>query len=139
MHILYQAGPLFTRAEIMWHKDLTLRLERAGYTVIWPGALLTDEQIREAGEAGPGLIYETCRSAIDRCTAMVALLDGPQVDDGTAWEIGYAHAKGIPVYGIRTDLRRAGETPHSAINSVIQGSLAGLASTPDELLTLLRR
>ena len=37
------------------------------------------------------------RAAIDACDVVVALLDGAQVDDGTAWEIGYAYAKGKPV------------------------------------------
>ena len=46
-------------------------------------------------------------------TFMIALLDGSQVDDGTAWEIGYFYAKESPeqkIIGIRTDFRRAGES-----------------------------
>ncbi len=35
-------------------------------------------------------IFEGCRDAIHAATHVVALLDGTQVDDGTAWEIGYA-------------------------------------------------
>ena len=40
---------------------------------------------------------------------MVAMLDGPQVDDGTAWEMGYFSCRGKKILGIRTDFRRAGE------------------------------
>jgi nucleoside 2-deoxyribosyltransferase len=39
---------------------------------------------------------------------MIALLDGPQVDDGTGWEIGYFYARRRPeqkIIGIRTDFR----------------------------------
>jgi nucleoside 2-deoxyribosyltransferase len=36
---------------------------------------------------------------------VVAVLDGVDVDSGTAWEIGYAYAKGKPVIGLRTDFR----------------------------------
>ena len=67
----------------------------------------------------------------------MALLDGTQVDDGTAWEIGYAYAKGLPIYGIRTDFRHAGETGHSTVNSMIEGCLTELASNVEDLLEVL--
>jgi nucleoside 2-deoxyribosyltransferase len=35
----------------------------------------------------------------------VAILDGPDSDSGTCIEIAYAHAKGKPVIGVRTDFR----------------------------------
>jgi nucleoside 2-deoxyribosyltransferase len=65
------------------------------------------------------------------------LLDGQQVDDGTAWEIGYAYARGIPVYGLRTDVRHAGETPYSHVNSMIEGGLAGFTQNVEELVRML--
>ena len=34
---------------------------------------------------------------------VVALLDGFHVGAGTAWELGYAYAKGIPTIGLKTD------------------------------------
>ena len=138
-HIIYQAGPLFTGAEQSFHRELAARLRMAGHTVIWPGDLLTAKQIAEAEAHAPSLIFNACREAIDRCTVMVALLDGAQVDDGTAWEIGYAYARGIPVYGIRTDARRAGETQYSYVNSMIQGCLAGFARSAEGLERMLGR
>ncbi|MDR2696506.1 MAG: nucleoside 2-deoxyribosyltransferase [Deltaproteobacteria bacterium] len=137
MRTIYQAGPLFSEAEQTFHRALSARLREAGHTVIWPGDLLTEAQIEAAGPHAPKLIFTTCHNAIDRCSCMVALLDGPQVDDGTAWEIGYAYARGIPVYGLRTDGRRAGETPHSRVNSMIQGCLAGFARSAGELVRML--
>ena len=133
MRTIYQAGPLFTEAEQTWHKALSARLKASGYNVIWPGNLLTDEQIQNAGANASTLIFDTCRVGIERCTCVVALLDGTQVDDGTAWEIGYAYARGLPIYGIRTDFRHAGETRHS----MIEGCLSGLAKNVEELLALL--
>lgn len=49
---------------------------------------------------------------------VIAVLDGPIVDDGTAWETGcyYAPRRG-KVIGIRTDFRRAGESEGSRINN----------------------
>lgn len=34
---------------------------------------------------------------------VVAVLDGLHVGAGTAWELGYAYAKGIPSIGLKTD------------------------------------
>lgn len=34
---------------------------------------------------------------------VVAILDGLHVGAGTAWELGYSYAKGIPAIGIKTD------------------------------------
>lgn len=137
MHTIYQAGPLFTEAEQAWHKALSARLRNAGHTVIWPGDLLTDGQIHDAGANATALIFDTCRLGIERCTCVVALLDGTQVDDGTAWEIGYAYARGLPIYGIRTDFRHAGETRHSTVNSMIEGCLTKLVRSIAELLVVL--
>lgn len=136
-HVIYQAGPLFSEAEQSFHREMSARLREAGHTVIWPGDLLTEGQIEAAGPHAPSLIFTTCRDAIGRCTCMVALLDGTQVDDGTAWEIGYAYARGLSIYGLRTDARRAGETPHSYVNSMIQGCLTGFARSVEELARLL--
>ena len=137
MHTIYQAGPLFTKAEQAWHKALSARLREAGHEVIWPGDLLSEEQIQNAGANASALIFDTCRLGIERSTCIVALLDGTQVDDGTAWEIGYAYAKGLPIYGIRTDFRHAGETRHSTVNSMIEGGLTRLVRGVDELFVVL--
>ena len=77
-------------------------------------------------------------AAIDVCDVVVALLDGTQVDDGTAWEIGYAFAKGKPVVGIRTDFRNAGDTDHGKVNAMIEGSCVGIARDFDGVLKLLK-
>jgi len=50
---------------------------------------------------------------------MIALLDGSQVDDGTAREIGYFFAKKSPeqkIIGIGTDFMRAGESEDVVVN-----------------------
>ena len=38
------------------------------------------------------------KEAIDQCDAMFAILDG--TDSGTLFEVGYARAKGKPVYAL---------------------------------------
>ena len=70
--------------------------------------------------------------------AVVALLDGTQVDDGTAWEIGYAYAKGIPVIGIRTDFRKSGDTQHPCVNAMIKGSCLAIVKDAESVLNILK-
>jgi len=53
---------------------------------------------------------------------MIALLDGSQVDDGTAWGIGYFTARKSPeqkIIGIRTDFRRVGKSEGTFNDSAI--------------------
>ena len=41
---------------------------------------------------------------IDAGDAVLAILDGPDADSGTSVELGYAHARGIPVVDALTTL-----------------------------------
>jgi nucleoside 2-deoxyribosyltransferase len=52
--------------------------------------------------------------------AVLAVLDGPDVDSGTAAEIGYAAALGKPVIGLRTDTRRSGDNDATIVNLQIE-------------------
>ena len=53
---------------------------------------------------------------IRACDAVAAVLDGVDVDSGTASEIGYAAALGKRVYGLRTDSRRTGDNEGAPVN-----------------------
>ena len=134
---IYQAGPLFSAAEIRWHKDFKQQLAAAGYVVQWPGDFFSQQEIDAWGADASKRIMERDRAAIDACDVVVALLDGAQVDDGTAWEIGYAYAKGKPVIGIRTDFRNAGDTSYGRVNAMIEGSCVAIAKDLAGVLKLL--
>ena len=136
---IYQAWPLFSEAERNWHLGFKQKLVAAGHEVMWPGEFFTQDEIDSFGADAAKKIMERDRAAIDACDVVVALLDGPQVDDGTAWEIGYAYAKGKPVVGIRTDFRNAGDTENGSVNAMIEGSCVGIASTPEGILILLNK
>jgi nucleoside 2-deoxyribosyltransferase len=58
--------------------------------------------------------------AIDASDGLFAILDGVDVDSGTAAEIGYAFAKGKYVCGLRTDFRLAGDNPGSIVNLQVE-------------------
>lgn len=57
---------------------------------------------------------------IDVADAVFGVLDGVDVDSGTAAEIGYAFARGKYVAGLRTDFRLAGDNPGSIVNLQVQ-------------------
>ena len=74
--------------------------------------------------------------AIRGAQLVIAQLDGQEVDAGTAAEVGYAAALGLPCLAIRSDLRSSGE-PGMHVNLQLEafvvlsggfltGSLAGL-------------
>ncbi len=58
--------------------------------------------------------------SIDAADGLIAVLDGVDVDSGTAAEIGYAFARGKRIYGLRTDFRLAGDNPGSIVNLQVQ-------------------
>ena len=111
-HRIYLSGPLFSAGEIAWGRELSSflreRLANAGVQVIWPYEL-------SINQLEPEEIFGENLRALDRCDLMVAILDGPQVDDGTAWEIGRFFHQGKKVLGIRTDIRKAGESERSRV------------------------
>ena len=56
--------------------------------------------------------------------AVVASLDGQDVDSGTAVEIGYGFARGLLIVGLRTDSRRCADNEGSTVNLMIETCIA---------------
>lgn len=57
---------------------------------------------------------------IERAAGVFAVLDGVDVDSGTASEIGFAAARGLPVVGLRTDWRRTGDNDGVTVNLQVE-------------------
>jgi len=118
---IYLAGPLFCEAEVIWAGRLKERMETAfgdRVEVIWP---------HEIASGTSEEIFKTDLAALKRCPLMVAILDGPQVDGGTSWEVGCHYTlfgkKGA--IGIRTDFRKAGEMDDLKVNLMVERFLQG--------------
>ena len=104
---IYLAGALFSEAERTWLDGLAVRLRAAGFDCFVP-----HEQFSELKELTPEEVYRVDAEGVRSANVLLAWLDGPSVDDGTACEIGmFAQlvASGDPQYrgivGIVTDLR----------------------------------
>lgn len=78
---LYLAGPMFTPAERSYLDGLADRLEAAGHRCFVP-----HRQHIETLDAST--VFAVDSAGLRDSDAMVAWLDGPIVDDGTACEIG---------------------------------------------------
>jgi nucleoside 2-deoxyribosyltransferase len=135
MVTLYLAGPIFSDAETSWLRSLKSRLESQWENtvrVIWPFEITPKHSDDRASE-----VLRICSSGLDEADLLVALLDGTQVDDGTAWEIGYfyhANVGGERIIAIRTDTRCAGETSGLPVNTLIAASCGVIVRSVDELL-----
>ena len=66
-----------------------------------------DMGIYEKGDTIP--FFKMDRDMIDWCDFMIAYLDWKGISSGTAWEIGYAHAKKVPVIALVEDIKTAGK------------------------------
>jgi nucleoside 2-deoxyribosyltransferase len=119
---IYLAGPLFTQAEQEFNSTLAHDLVKAGHRVYLPQDKQDQETQKFVGQLRTEGIFKNNHSELRSSDAMIAVCDGPQVDDGTAWEIGCAYALRIPIYGLRTD-RRITQQSDEKINLMILESL----------------
>jgi nucleoside 2-deoxyribosyltransferase len=143
---LYFAGPLFSEAERNWIRNTkkeieTLARERGKEIhLVWPYELISQEEIDSLGDMAKREIFLRCKSQLEDSDILIALLDGAQVDDGTAWEIGYFYrmrGEGSLVIGVRTDFRNAGEGKTSVVNAMIECSCDRIARSTTELLQMV--
>ncbi len=73
-------------------------------------------------------------NAIDQCDVVVAILDGAHIDEGVAFEVGYAYAKGKICLGLQTDMRR--QTPYG--NNVMLSAVKQIFDSESALVTFIR-
>lgn len=103
---VYLAGPLFSDAERFYNIRVAEYLRSHAYEVHLPQEIGDTKASR--GDDEHHEIFTVNHAALDNSDLVVAIIDGADADSGTAWEMGYAYAKGIPVYAIRTDFRMVG-------------------------------
>lgn len=135
---VYLAGPLFSLAERRFMAQLRdLAGTVPGVAARWPGDFFVDDDLPAMGAAAKSHIFHGCIAGIEDCDLVVAVLDGAQVDDGTAFEAGYAYARGIPVWGLRTDFRAAGDSSHSLVNCMLECGCRRIFRDVEPLLAAL--
>lgn len=130
---VYLAGPSgFFEAGLRWHREVVVpAVAAAGLAAQdpWSGpspiadVLATMEYGPERRSALRDANLEQGRAnlqLIRESRAVLASLDGQDVDSGTASEIGYAFARGLLIVGLRTDIRRCSDNEGSTVNLMIE-------------------
>ncbi|HPD76465.1 MAG TPA: nucleoside 2-deoxyribosyltransferase [Methanoregulaceae archaeon] len=129
---IYLAAPLFSEAERAYNAALARLLEENLFDVYVPQDAGDDSSGRDLTEHSR--MFSAHREALDTADAVVAIIDGADADSGTAWEMGYASARGTPVFALRTDFRKVGV--HEHVNLMLEQS-ATLVTSQKALLTAL--
>jgi len=107
--VVYFAAPLFSEAELSFNVSLTSELERY-VDVFLPqrdGGKVVDLVHRGVNKKNAyQSIFERDVDAIRQSDAVLAILDGRAIDEGVAFELGYAFAIGKVCIGYQSDPRR---------------------------------
>jgi len=133
---VYLAGPLFSEQDRELLVRISSRMEEAGLACFVPHREVGDlsEIAKQHTERiARQFVFESDINGLKECALVCALLDGTDVDSGTAAEMGIAFATGKPILGLCTDLRRRGKT----VNNVIWGfcdSGSKIYETVDDLV-----
>lgn len=137
---IYFAGPLFTPYERGYIDDCAAQLRADGFDVFVPHELAFGDDVTAE------TIFAQDRVGVEEANAMLAILNGPVIDDGTACEIGMFHAlmRSDPakrgIVGLLTDLRAL--RGQSGLNLFVQGVIedAGeIVNSLDAAQDVLRR
>lgn len=126
---IYLAGPLFTQAEWQWNEKLALELARYAFEIVLPQRAC-EPMLLDPPKFNARTLFDGNVHSIDSADAVVAILDGADVDSGTAWECGYAYKANIPVVGVRTDIRTAGDDPEVGTNLMISMCCSSFVTVP---------
>ncbi len=132
MKTVYLAAPLFSEAERDFNRKLGEEIKSVGFKVFLPqedSNNIKDEKNRQE------IIFNKNVAAIERSDIIAAVIDGTDVDSGTAWEIGHAFAKGKTIIGLRTDFRTLGI--EGTVNLMIERSVI-LCTSITEFLNRLK-
>ncbi len=123
---VYLAAPLFTQAERRWNRCLAEEIARLlPCTVILPQDFAVGEHPDDRRHFAT--LFRRCIEGVEQCDALVAILDGPDADSGTAFEMGYAHALAKPMVGVRTDFR---DQQEQGTNLMLSRSCAAIVHLP---------
>ncbi|MFW5886708.1 MAG: nucleoside 2-deoxyribosyltransferase [Bacteroidota bacterium] len=131
---IYVASPLgFSEAGRLLNEKIIKLIQQLGGEVLDPWTL-TPEAVEYPiiNSLEPGikkldrlkklnaLVADNNEKAIRDADLILAVLDGVDVDSGTASEIGYAAALGKPVYGYKGDFRVAGDNEGAVVNLQVE-------------------
>lgn len=136
---IYLAGPLFSDAERTFNEMLTLTLEDLVdvYLPQRDGGLMS-EMIHSgmSSDMAARRVFHGDIKAIHEADYLIAILDGRAIDEGVAFELGFAFSLSKRCVGIQTDSRRLASWGN---NPMITGALENVFHSVGDLLLWIRR
>jgi len=102
---IYWAAPLFTAAEREFNRQVVAQVMSQAQPDDKFDMEIRLPQIEVAGMD----IFTQNYNDVRYSDLVIAVVDGPDVDSGTAFEVGVARATGIPVWLVSTDFRSRGD------------------------------
>lgn len=106
----YLAAPLFNDRERRFNSEIADALSsRCKVFLPQRDGLLLADLLREGVslDVAETRIFERDRIALSQCNLLIAVLDGAHIDEGVAFEVGFANARGALCLGLQSDVRRA--------------------------------
>lgn len=95
--MVYLAAPWFNEHELNTYNKVLNKLRSQNIDVYAPMEHFIDNADTMSNEDWGKAVSEEDLIALNKCTSVIVLNFGLYSDSGTAWEAGYAFAKGIPV------------------------------------------
>ena len=131
---IYLASPLgFSESgRMFYYEKLIPMLVNSGLKVVDPWLLVPENEIKAVNKMDYGpekkaaqqemnmRMGDINRSAIDSSDGVLAILDGVDVDSGTASEIGYAYGAGKLIVGYRGDFRLSSDNEGAIVNLQVE-------------------
>jgi hypothetical protein len=145
--LIYFAAPLFCQAERAFNLQLTLELEKQGFTVFLPQRdgiesnkppynEMTSDQICQA-------IFLADRDKIHESDIFLFILDGRVPDEGACVALGIAYSQKVLLkqdkllVGLHTDMRGAFPVLGFKLNPMIYSAFDHIAENENELIKII--
>jgi nucleoside 2-deoxyribosyltransferase len=123
---VYIAGPLFTEGERWFLEGVDEICTRRNFK-----AFLPHRDVDESKSCKE--IFEEDLRELRSADMVIAVLDGTDIDSGTAFEIGVAYILNKHIIGIKTDLRGMAYPLEAEMNLMVRYSINRLCRNLKEL------
>ncbi len=120
---IYLAGPLYTPGDRWYLERVAKCIRQYGHSVFLPHQ---DVGLSDGKTPDTQFYFREDLEGLERADAVIAVLNGADVDSGTAFELGYAYARKKLLFGLFEDTRNEHSTIH--MNLMIINSTAPVAS-----------
>lgn len=95
--MIYLAAPWFNHRELDIYNKILNKMRSIGLEVYAPMEHIIANADNLSNEDWAKSVFKEDLDAIDQCNEVWVINFGMYSDTGTAWETGYAYAKGLPI------------------------------------------